>query len=614
VHYDEALAVISKAKENPTIEFTLVEESTSDPEPAVGADAMPTIIENTVRKVVIPASSTGYGLKVSGTALLFFVLRIISFHLWRVVSNVNIMTSNLKTDFGALCLQIVSHPNRKGIIIDEVVAGSPAESAVPKVCRNDIIVSINDMHALEIDHDTAMKKIAECRDVGADLELVVGAAADLEATERTVLINKGTSSTFGIGMMVDAQGNFRVHTVANGSPADVMGVQASERILSIDGVDLVAPDAWQAWEDHLQQAEKVTLVTIPDGFALDDEEKHSIRTFRVTRGPSGFGMSLKSDRHTKGVRVAELVTKGPADTAGLRIGDVLLHINGEYVFTASHDEVITALARSADVADIEVQHRSAIPGGERMVELNCQKGAGIQYGTLDGKEYPQIMGLVAGMPAEMSEEVLVGDHIHMVNGVSLLGKTHEECDRLLRQPVLALVLETGVAPYEGNTAGGEVAYSTAEIEKPAEGSLGLEMQSEHFGISGALGMMITSILPNSAADRCPDIACGDVVHAINGTSIEASSHDEVGRFPCALTVIMVVYHVCVCVYLASVRRFLTRNMHLGCGNASASAGRATHPPGGAVPATTRGHSCAAPDGWSWCSSAIRSRRVRCTGA
>lgn len=64
VRYDEALEVISKAKENPTIEFTLIEEISADPEPAVGPNAMPPIIENSVRKVVIPASDTGYGLKV----------------------------------------------------------------------------------------------------------------------------------------------------------------------------------------------------------------------------------------------------------------------------------------------------------------------------------------------------------------------------------------------------------------------------------------------------------------------------------------------------------------------------------------------------------------------
>ena len=64
-HYDEVVAVISRAKANPTIEFTLMEETAADPAPAVGADAMPSIVENSVRKVLIPHSETGYGLKVA---------------------------------------------------------------------------------------------------------------------------------------------------------------------------------------------------------------------------------------------------------------------------------------------------------------------------------------------------------------------------------------------------------------------------------------------------------------------------------------------------------------------------------------------------------------------
>lgn len=427
--------------------------------------------------------------------------------------------------------QIMSHPQRKGMMVSQVLAGSPAALATPAVYPNDVIMSINDMHALELDHEAAVTMIQACRSAGADLQLLVAAASDHEAVKRTVTIHKGASTTFGIGIMVDASANFRVFNIAKNSPANAAGVQASERIISIDGVELVDPDAWQAWVDHLQTAAEVTLVTIPDDSPLEDEgAERSVRNYRVARGPNGFGMSLKSDKVTKGVRVAAMVPGGPAQTAGIQEGDVLIHINGEYVFDKSHDDVVAALAQSDSVANIEVQHRSAVPGGERLVELDCANGAGIKYGIAPGDEYPQIMELMVGMPAEKSNQILIGDRIHKVNDVSLQGKSHAECDELLRQEKLSLILETGEPPNTQITQTGAVAYSTAVIEKPSVGPLGLEMQSEHFGTSGALGMMITSVTPNTPASRCPDIAAGDVVHAINGTSIDSSTHDEVCKF------------------------------------------------------------------------------------
>lgn len=221
-------------------------------------------------------------------------------------------------------------------------------------------------------------------------QLLVAAASDLDAVKRTVTVHRGTRKSFGIGIVVDPAGNFRVHSVADGSPAEAAGVRAGERILVIDGVELVAPEAWQAWVEHLQRSETVTLVTIPDDSPIEGDSHHSVRSYRVARGPNGFGMSLKSDVVTRGVRVNDLIVGGPAEAAGISEGDVITHINGESMLDKSHDEVVAALAASDEVAEIEVQHRSAIEGGERIVALDCTNGAGIKYGVRANSEYPQV--------------------------------------------------------------------------------------------------------------------------------------------------------------------------------------------------------------------------------
>jgi hypothetical protein len=146
----------------------------------------------------------------------------------------------------------------------------------------------------------------------------------------------------------------------------------------------------QAWVEHLQRSETVTIVTVPDDSPVEGDTHHSVRCYRVVRGSNGFGMSLKSDVVTRGVRVNDMIVDGPAETAGILVGDVITHINGESMLDKSHDEVVAALAASDEVAEIEVQHRTGIDGGERIVALECKNGAGIKYGVRANGEYPQV--------------------------------------------------------------------------------------------------------------------------------------------------------------------------------------------------------------------------------
>ena len=76
---------------------------------------------------------------------------------------------------------------------------------------------------------------------------------------------------------------------------------------------------------------------------------HRLRLCRLTRRSKfdGFGFSINAERYAMVQRVGCVDARSPADTAGLRVNDRILEVNGLNVETDSRHELMRTIAAAA---------------------------------------------------------------------------------------------------------------------------------------------------------------------------------------------------------------------------------------------------------------------------
>lgn len=85
-----------------------------------------------------------------------------------------------------------------------------------------------------------------------------------------------------------------------------------------------------------------------------------VRTVTLGRTSGGFGMQISSLRHCLGVFVSGLTGRGPAASAGMQDGDVILAINGRSVVNAPFEDVLARL-KAEDTLHLKLlQKRSSL--------------------------------------------------------------------------------------------------------------------------------------------------------------------------------------------------------------------------------------------------------------
>ncbi|XP_063705869.1 protein lap4-like [Culicoides brevitarsis] len=158
--------------------------------------------------------------------------------------------------------------------------------------------------------------------------------------------------------------------------------------------------------------------------------------------------------HEPGIFISHIVPGGIAAVSGkLKIGDRILKVNGTDVTGATHQETVTELLRPCDEIKLTVQHDPLPPGFQSFVVVNVP----IEEVTLTKNEGERLgmhikggLGGQRGNPVDPADEgvfiskinssgtarrdgrLRVGMRILEVNGVSLLGATHQEAVDVLR--------------------------------------------------------------------------------------------------------------------------------------------------------------------------------------
>src|SRR5579859_6123303 len=122
----------------------------------------------------------------------------------------------------------------------------------------------------------------------------------------------------------------QAQSVAQGSPADKAGIQTGDRILTVNGQQIATVDELKAVLDHSAAGSSVTYRLARNG------AKHETTTIVVAPTQSSNG-AAPNTLQAGGVawtgkfrlRAQRIVPGGPADKAGIKVGDLLLTINNQ---------------------------------------------------------------------------------------------------------------------------------------------------------------------------------------------------------------------------------------------------------------------------------------------
>ncbi|XP_017775340.1 PREDICTED: protein lap4-like isoform X3 [Nicrophorus vespilloides] len=223
------------------------------------------------------------------------------------------------------------------------------------------------------------------------------------------------------------------------------------------------------------------------------EEKYEIH---IERSRAGLGLSIAGGRGStpfkgddEGIFISRVTDGGPADLAGLRVGDKVLTVNGENVQEVSHYDAVEILKASGSILILEVcrevtrivrdnelrgevlvvpePHKHPIPSPLPPIEddVAMQKvpihttlirdSRGFGFSIAGGKGSPAYKGssdaiyisrITEGGVAHSNGKLSVGDKVTSINGVDLSGATHDQAVGMLTglERFVRLVVERDV--------------------------------------------------------------------------------------------------------------------------------------------------------------------------
>ncbi|CAH1400364.1 unnamed protein product [Nezara viridula] len=185
-----------------------------------------------------------------------------------------------------------------------------------------------------------------------------------------------------------------------------------------------------------------------------------------------------------GIFISHIVAGGIAAASGkLRMGDRLLEVNGEDLTKCRHDEAVMSLLKPSEQIKLLIQH-DPLPEGFQVLSIIREEGEklgmhikgglrGHRGNPLDKSDEGVFISKInSGGAAKRDGRLRVGMRLLEVNGVSLLGKTHQDAVNTLRTAGMRINLIV----CKG--------YDKAEVERlMSEGILSKETKSASHSVS-----------------------------------------------------------------------------------------------------------------------------------
>lgn len=145
-----------------------------------------------------------------------------------------------------------------------------------------------------------------------------------------------------------------------------------------------------------------------------------------------------------GIFIRDVIAGGAAANSGrIRIGDRILSVNGVDVSSSTHEGAIKLLVTSGDPLKVLIRHEPP-PDGLKELTLVTKPGEGFGFSIAGGvngdpanpfdetDEGIFVSEVVPGGAVARDGRLAVGIRILQINSVSLIGKTHQECLKVLQ--------------------------------------------------------------------------------------------------------------------------------------------------------------------------------------
>ncbi|HSQ54132.1 MAG TPA: M6 family metalloprotease domain-containing protein [Gemmata sp.] len=208
-------------------------------------------------------------------------------------------------------------------------------------------------------------------------------ATATKANPKEFKLSAATSTTAAgyLGVVIaDIKGKAVIEVVAPDSPAEIAGVKDGDIVVQVDGKGVAtAAEARDVLRGKL--AGEVVKLSVTRGdttLDLSAKLKPTTKPMTLTSATTGravLGVTLGDAGPNGGVRLDDITTGGAAERAGLKLGDVILKIDGQKIDGAAgfRDHVVNK--SPGDRLDLYVER------GEKLLEMRAvleaeQTGAG----------------------------------------------------------------------------------------------------------------------------------------------------------------------------------------------------------------------------------------------
>ncbi|CAH1785422.1 unnamed protein product, partial [Owenia fusiformis] len=317
--------------------------------------------------------------------------------------------------------------------------------------------------------------------------------------------------------------------------------------------EAVTYDFNETLEDQEDENKNEPLKGMPKNPIVEGE----ITTIDIQRGCYDLGISIVggTDTPLMCVVVQNLLHDGIAAKDGrLQSGDQILEVNGEDLTQATHTQARKALELLYSICRLTVYREKSEDNSpiekEEILRISLVKQKGKQLGIkLVGKRHSPglyIMDVIPESLAAQDNRLKRDDRILEINCQDLTFGTQEQAANIIQASVDKvqfvvsrrsrpqtpdLIRSTSHEQISGSLADDGALCKQCEekhftVAKDSKESLGISVAGGLESLRGDIPLYVTNIQANGCLGRSKQIKKGDVLLAINGTSLKSLTHKE----------------------------------------------------------------------------------------